>query len=504
MSSACRDEVDEEEPNLGPLEAGAGVQARKVAAQAVIELTDRLTRAEQENSALRQRLHETRRLSKVGQELEDVLAERDALRNVNQELALKITSPQPEAGSAGQGQEEPDALQGLRDELAGVQQQLTAALEDLERERANFKQTREATADQAAASATVAKLKRQYIEERNLRREVHEELQVLRGNIRVVCRARPAAPDEEPILAFPMAGALTVSPPDRRISDFEFNACFGPDSTQEDVFEEIAPLIRSCVDGYNACIFAYGQTGSGKTHTMQGPPEDPGVYQRALQELFAAMGGNAEHAHAPGGGYISVAMLEIYNDDARDLLADAVTGKAASLDVSGLGAGQLPPGVERIPGLTWRQVATVDHVAAVLADGSRQRSTAATAMNSSSSRSHAILSVKICADAATGACSLLHLVDLAGSERVGRSEVAGTQMKEAQSINKSLSALGDVVSALQRRASHIPFRNSKLTQARTHLCLRRWIGHCRMFFDMFPVGNPAAFGPSRWDIEAAL
>lgn len=62
--------------------------------------------------------------------------------------------------------------------------------------------------------------------------QVHEELQVLRGNIRVVCRARPAAPDEEPILAFPMAGALTVSPPDRRISDFEFNACFGPDSTQ--------------------------------------------------------------------------------------------------------------------------------------------------------------------------------------------------------------------------------------------------------------------------------
>lgn len=71
-------------------------------------------------------------------------------------------------------------------------------------------------------------------------------------------------------------------------------------------------------------------------------------------------------------------------------------------------------GVERVPGLTWRQVANVDDVAAVLAHGSRQRSTAATAMNSSSSRSHAILSVKICADPASGACSLLHLVDLAG------------------------------------------------------------------------------------------
>lgn len=135
--------------------------------------------------------------------------------------------------------------------------------------------------------------------------QVHEELQVLRGNIRVVCRARPSVQGEQSILAFPMAGALTVSPPDKRISDFEFNASFGPDSTQvtlhasilsnltnsgcgfitlkapigpavrccvlnlgmwlqEDVFEEIAPLIRSCVDGYNACIFAYGQTGSGE------------------------------------------------------------------------------------------------------------------------------------------------------------------------------------------------------------------------------------------------
>ncbi len=95
---------------------------------------------------------------------------------------------------------------------------------------------------------------------------------------------------------------------------------------------------------------------AGKTHTMQGPPEDPGVYQRALQELFAATGGNApDGGAAPPGGHISVAMLEIYNDDARDLLADAVTGKAASLDVSALGAGQLPPGEAFLP-CVWTHV----------------------------------------------------------------------------------------------------------------------------------------------------
>lgn len=82
------------------------------------------------------------------------------------------------------------------------------------------------------------------------------------------------------------------------------------------------------------------------------------MYQRALQELFASMGGgggNGADASVPTGGHISVAMLEIYNDDARDLLADQLTGKAASLDVSALGAGQLPPGarhtypLQRIP-----------------------------------------------------------------------------------------------------------------------------------------------------------
>ncbi len=103
----------------------------------------------------------------------------------------------------------------------------------------------------------------------------------------------------------------------------------------------------------------------------------------------------------------------------------------------------------------------------VLREGSKNRATASTALNASSSRSHAVLSVRVTAHSGDMALrSSLHLVDLAGSERVDKSEVTGQQLKEAQSINKSLSALGDVISALQRRSSHIPFRNSKLTQVR--------------------------------------
>ncbi|KAK9840727.1 hypothetical protein WJX81_000449 [Elliptochloris bilobata] len=105
----------------------------------------------------------------------------------------------------------------------------------------------------------------------------HEALQVLRGNIRVLVRVRPELGGSgDSVLAFPMAGAVVVSPPNRRVADFTVDAVLGPDSSQADVFAEVAPLIESVVDGYNACILAYGQTGSGKTYTMQGPAEDPG------------------------------------------------------------------------------------------------------------------------------------------------------------------------------------------------------------------------------------
>ena len=345
---------------------------------------------------------------------------------------------------------------------------------------------------------------------------------------------------------------------------------------------------------------------------MQGPADDPGVYQRSLQELFSATAGNGVSQAAD----ISIAMLEIYNEDVRDLLASE---PSKALDVCSLGPGQLPPGafpplhahphrqlwcdvrdlerdifyqesfyedlalfcqchikrraqahgadrfvihagVDRIAGLTWRPVTDVADVAAALAHGTEQRATSATAMNATSSRSHAVLSVKIAFT--EGSQSSLHLIDLAGdsllchashawqhvasllqvkrsavvqvafprtqiaplelcdlpqlhrirqeehwvsanpardgahlcsectmswrrdagSERIGRSGVAGQALKEAQCINKSLSALGDVICALQASAKHIPFRNSKLTQvpicAERSGCLLLLRTHC--------------------------
>ncbi|MEW5300189.1 MAG: hypothetical protein WDW36_003136 [Sanguina aurantia] len=297
--------------------------------------------------------------------------------------------------------------------------------------------------------------------ERNVRRKLHEQMQVLRGNIRVMCRVRPLQPDSRPILAYPLEGVLGIAPPDKRPQEFEFDHVFGPDATQALVFDEVSPLVRSCADGFNVCIFAYGQTGSGKTHTMEGSSDSPGINSRALEELFRI---SAEEGTEAGSSWsVEMSMLEIYQEAVHDLLR-APTEAMRSLDVSALGAGEVPAGLDRVVGLTWRKVTSMQAVKQNLKDGSKNRATAATALNAQSSRSHALVSIKLhVSRGSSSSTSLIHLVDLAGSERIEKSEVTGNALKEAMAINKSLSALGDVISALQRRTPHIPFRNSKLT-----------------------------------------
>ena len=133
-----------------------------------------------------------------------------------------------------------------------------------------------------------------YKKECKLRKQLYNQLIELRGNIRVFCRVRPlfgkeVEEEEEDVTRFPEEDEITVLASDgsySRAKTYEFDKVFQPDSSQTAVFEEVAPLIASVLDGYNFCIFAYGQTGSGKTHTMEGPREDPGVNTRAIAELF--------------------------------------------------------------------------------------------------------------------------------------------------------------------------------------------------------------------------
>ncbi|XP_053743724.1 kinesin-like protein KIFC3 isoform X2 [Synchiropus splendidus] len=298
-----------------------------------------------------------------------------------------------------------------------------------------------------------------YRKEVALRRKYHEQLVELRGNIRVLCRVKPVLKEDQhqegqSVVVTAHPNNLTVlSKGKSRV--FELDKVFHPQATQEEVFQEIEPLVVSCIDGYHVCIFAYGQTGSGKTYTMEGNAEHPGINRRALKHLFSEV----EERKDMWSYTISVSSVEIYNEVLRDLLSKE--GDKLDIKLNPDGTGQL-----HVPGLRVLEVKSLQHIKKVLATARRNRITFGTQMNQHSSRSHALLCITVRGtDLATGAKTTgkLNLVDLAGSERVWKSGAEGERLKEAQNINRSLLALGDVIQALRGRQTHVPFRNSRLT-----------------------------------------
>ncbi|CAF2064687.1 unnamed protein product [Brassica napus] len=317
-------------------------------------------------------------------------------------------------------------------------------------------------------------------------RKLFNELQELKGNIRVFCRVRPFLPGQGTpntvVEHVGEDGELVVTNPTRQGKDglrqFRFNKVYSPNATQAEVFSDIKPLVRSVLDGFNVCIFAYGQTGSGKTYTMTGPDgaseEDWGVNYRALNDLFKisqSRKGNINYD-------VGVQMVEIYNEQVLDLLSDDSSQKkyplfqllvlySLSFITSFWILSTTSENGLAVPDASMYPVTSTLDVITLMDIGLENRSVGATAMNERSSRSHSIVTVHVRGkDMKTGSVLYgnLHLVDLAGSERVDRSEVKGDRLREAQHINKSLSSLGDVIFSLASKSSHIPYRNSKLTQ----------------------------------------
>ncbi|XP_075324838.1 kinesin-like protein KIFC3 isoform X3 [Odontesthes bonariensis] len=312
-------------------------------------------------------------------------------------------------------------------------------------------------------SSANQELLRKYKREMNLRKKCHNELVRLKGNIRVFCRVRPVSPEEQDsadaktLLSFDSDDdAILYLSSKGKVMTFELDKVFPPQATQEEVFQEVQSLVTSCIDGFNVCIFAYGQTGSGKTYTMEGVADNPGINQRALRLLFSEV-----TEKAPDWDYrITVSMVEIYNETLRDLLRENPTDKL-DIKMNPDGSGQL-----YVPGLTENAVQSPEDINRVFELGHMNRATACTNLNEHSSRSHALLIITVSGfNSATGGRTQgrLNLVDLAGSERIGKSGAEGSRLREAQCINKSLSALGDVINALRSKHSHVPFRNSRLT-----------------------------------------
>ncbi|CAK9145059.1 unnamed protein product [Ilex paraguariensis] len=300
-------------------------------------------------------------------------------------------------------------------------------------------------------------------------RLLYNQVQDLKGTIRVYCRVRPFLPGgldgQSTVDYIGENGNIMIVNPHKQGKDarrvFTFNKVFGTNVTQQQIYIDTQPLIRSVLDGYNVCIFAYGQTGSGKTYTMSGPDltreETWGVNYRALQDLFQISKARLDFIEYE----VGVQMIEIYNEQVRDLLV--IDGSNRRLDIRNNSQlnGLNVPDASLVP------VKCTQDVLDLMRIGQRNRAVGATALNERSSRSHSVLTVHIRGkELHTGSIlkGCLHLVDLAGSERVDKSEAVGERLKEAQHINRSLSALGDVISALAQKSTHIPYRNSKLTQ----------------------------------------
>lgn len=286
----------------------------------------------------------------------------------------------------------------------------------------------------------------------------------LKGNIRVFCRIRPILPDEKcgpsrPVFALDSSNVLLKLTEDKT-KRYIFDKVFHPWSSQDEVFSEVEPVIRSALDGYNACIFAYGQTGTGKTFTMEGRPDCPGVVLRAIEALFK-QSLDTNHTFL-----FTFSMLEIYMGSLRDLLVPKATNRTHPITQC-LPIKMDPDGGIEINNLVTIRVTEFNQAKRLYRLGSRLRSTASTNSNMTSSRSHCLIRITVtCVDAPERRreTNKVWMVDLGGSERLLKTKARGRRLEEGKAINLSLSALGDVISALQRKKPHVPYRNSKLTK----------------------------------------
>jgi len=281
-------------------------------------------------------------------------------------------------------------------------------------------------------------------------------------SIKVICRFRPLNDTEEKtgskfIIKFPSGSDDQCVSIAGKV--YMFDKVLKPNVTQTQVYDATAKnIVKDVLCGYNGTIFAYGQTSSGKTHTMEGVINDPtmqGIIPRIVNDIFNHIYSMEENLEF----HIKVSYFEIYLDKIRDLLDPSKVNLAVHEDKDK---------VVYVKGATERFVSSPEEVFEVIEEGKSNRHVAVTNMNEHSSRSHSIFLINVKQENLENQKKLsgkLYLVDLAGSEKVGKTGVEGMGLEEAKNINKSLSALGNVIAALaDGNKSHIPYRDSKLTR----------------------------------------
>lgn len=287
-----------------------------------------------------------------------------------------------------------DGVVSERDTLRSENNKLITATKEIAelRQKAEAVVTLEETLK--ARDEELSLLQDQFKKESQLRKKYKNELEDLKGAIRVYARCRPMAQYEiqrgsKQVVQIKDDTSMKVTT-SRGEKEFEFDAVFGPTSTQDQVFEDTKRLVESCLDGFNVCVFAYGQTGSGKTHTMTGNPSNPGLTPKAVEELFRLI---AEKKHCQC--KVSTYFIELYNDNLVDLYWILDNAKVK-------GPPQEPPKLDikldakkmvTIRNSVIKDVSSPDELMNLFNLGNAERHTGATKMNAESSRSHSVFAM---------------------------------------------------------------------------------------------------------------
>ena len=282
-------------------------------------------------------------------------------------------------------------------------------------------------------------------------------------NISVICRVRPStrlsAADESRRHLLIKNQSIDVAV-EFDTKTFNFNRVHGPQSSQQEVFEETVDIIDSILQGYNGSIIAYGQTSAGKTWTMEGDSNwnhiTQGIIPRSVHYIYERMSAKRQEDNNNIFEVI-VSYYEIYNEKINDLLKpDNISLKIRETKKKGW----------EVKDISEVICETREQVLSVIERGKGNRKTSATFMNVASSRSHRVLQLTVLQKHVLTKVvkrGRLYLVDLAGSEKVSKTGAQGTRLEEAKNINSSLSTFGLVICALSAGSSHVPYRDSKLT-----------------------------------------
>ncbi|KAL1464855.1 hypothetical protein WDU94_004465 [Cyamophila willieti] len=292
-------------------------------------------------------------------------------------------------------------------------------------------------------------------------------------SVQVVVRCRPMNTQEieggyeKVVDMWSNRGVIEISNPKEDVKEpkkiFTFDAVYDWNSKQCELYDDmVRPLVCSVLDGFNGTIFAYGQTGTGKTYTMEGSKElaeSKGVIPNSFDQIFSHISRTENKQYLIRSSY-----LEIYQEEIRDLL-DKDQSKRYELREN-------PDSGVYVKNLQSYICKNVKEIEQVMQNGNHNRTIGATNMNEHSSRSHAIFIITIEMSDVRDDNTMsqvrvgkLNLVDLAGSERQSKTGATGKRLKEASKINLSLSALGNVISALvDGKNIHVPYRDSKLTR----------------------------------------